>query len=121
MPSILPLTNDGSLVVTVPLPPGQYTFTTRWNALDSVWMMDVADGFGNPVINGLALVEGAVNLLQGLGIDTLAGYVLQVVDNPAGGDARNVNAWGNTAAAVLYDPGETPAFVVGDPMLAETI
>jgi hypothetical protein len=115
--TIIPLTNDGARTVTVETPAGQLQFYTYWQPLLSAWLMDIADGAGNPLLTGLALVAGTPNLLAGCGLSMFEGYALQVIEQD--GDSRNSAVWGNTALTILFDMTETPFLVLSDPMLAD--
>jgi hypothetical protein len=41
-----------------------YKLTFRWNDPAQIWMMDIADSSGNPIISGIPLITGADLLAQ---------------------------------------------------------
>lgn len=115
MPTIIPMTADGARRVTVEVAGKRITFRTYYSVGQSpVWLLDLFDTDGTPLITGIALWPGSDNVLKGHG-DTLNGYQLFVFatdDNPS-----SPNALGQSVTLWMYEPGEENLFSPGDPLL----
>jgi hypothetical protein len=77
----IPLTNTNQNV-QVSLLGVTYSLTVRWNALASLWYLDIDDVNSNPILNGIPMVAG-VNLLKQYAYLGIGGaLVAQNVANP---------------------------------------
>lgn len=77
----IPLSSDGQ-IFTITLSGTDYTMTVQWRNAISMWLLDVADASGNPLVSGLPLVTGA-NLLEQFGyLGFQGGLWVQGADDP---------------------------------------
>lgn len=58
----------------------QYNVTLKWNVSAGVWVIDLADVDGNPVLCGVPLVTG-VDLLEPYGYLNFGGQLFALTDN----------------------------------------
>ncbi len=77
----IPLTNKNQTLQTVLLGV-TYTITVRWNALASLWYLDINDVNNNPILNGVPMVAGVDLLKQFAYLGVGGSLVAQNVSNP---------------------------------------
>ncbi|WP_186086040.1 phage baseplate plug family protein [Burkholderia gladioli] len=77
----IPLSSDGQ-TFTITLSGTDYTMTVQWRNAIAMWLLDIADASGNPLVSGLPLVTGA-NLLEQFGyLGFQGGLWVQGADDP---------------------------------------
>ncbi|WP_186027143.1 phage baseplate plug family protein [Burkholderia gladioli] len=77
----IPLSSDGQ-TFTITLGGIDYTMTVQWRNAIAMWLLDIADASGNPLVSGLPLVTGA-NLLEQFGyLGFQGGLWVQGADDP---------------------------------------
>ncbi|WP_186057639.1 phage baseplate plug family protein [Burkholderia gladioli] len=77
----VPLSSDGQ-VFKVSLAGTIYQLTVQWRNAIAMWLLDIADASGNPLVSGLPLVTGA-NLLEQFGyLGFQGGLWVQGADDP---------------------------------------
>lgn len=115
----IPLTSDGARSFRIDTGVDVYTFRTYYaQAALSLWLLDIYDADGVLLLGGLALVAGSENILKGQG-DTMRGYQLYVYQEPLTSQS-DPEGLGVFTRIVLYNPGETNYYSVGDPLLTIT-
>jgi hypothetical protein len=76
---------------TVQLAGTHYNMRLQWNRVTACWVLDLADGNNNPLVNGVALVTGASLLAQFNAYMNIGGQMIVLSDQS-------------------HDPSEVPNF-----------
>ena len=112
----VPTTDAGARSATYLIGDKYLTFRTYYSSgQQDLWLLDIYDYDGNPLIVGIAILPGSDNVIKGHG-DTLNGfqlYVLNMDTLPVG----DVKALGESLHLIAYAPGEENAYQNGDPLL----
>lgn len=115
MPSIIPLTNDGSRRITVAL--GENVFILETYYLPNIrrWLMDIYDIDENPILTGISLNPGVDNLVKGKA-PIFDGQTIRCISTD-GSDNDNPISLGTTCFVIYYAKGETVPELYADKML----
>lgn len=77
----IPLSSDGQ-TFNISLAGTIYELTVQWRAAIAMWLLDIADASGGPILSGIPLVTG-VDLLGQFGYAGLGGALrVQGADDP---------------------------------------
>jgi hypothetical protein len=117
MPVIeLPLTSDGERKFTTEIAGVSYLFRTTYvMGQQNHWVLDIFDANENPLVYGINIVTGSLNLLKGYG-NVFDGIHLLAVpiynEDPSGPEAL-----GTVLKVLWYTEGEDFPYNLGDPLL----
>lgn len=67
-------------VITATLANVAYQFTIQWNNQNNLWLIDIADQNGNPMVSGIPMVA-STDLLEQYGYLTFGGALIAQTDN----------------------------------------
>lgn len=106
MAYILPITNYPDSTFTFNTATGILKMRTYWSGdISSRWMCDIYDANGNSLINGIALMTGCDNLLQGTGLDVLDPYRM-VVYSLTGKENNTISGFGTDCKLLWMEISE---------------
>lgn len=117
MPAIeLPLTSDGERRFTTEIAGVNYTFRTTYvMGQRNHWLLDIFDEDENPLVYGVNLVVGTLNLLNGYG-DVFDGVHLLAVPF-YNKDLYGPEALGTVLKVFWFTPDEPFPYSLGDPLI----
>ena len=118
MPVIeLPLTSDGERRFTTEIAGVSYIFhTTYVVGQQRHWLLDIFDENENPLVYGINITTGSLNLLKGYG-NTFDGVNLLAVPMYEEDELAGPDALGTSLKVLWYTEGEDFPFDLGDPLL----
>jgi len=109
------LTNGGSIIIlplgndlpwytfSISLTGVQYTIRMRYNTRAQRWIMDIADGQNNDIIDSIPLLIGR-NLVGRFNSDSLPGGEFFVTDDTGAGNQPTQYSFATTHSLWYYDP-----------------
>lgn len=102
----IPVTNDGSRIVTVDVGSdrGEYNFHTFWNDFNSAWNLSISTNDDVPLVSGIMLTTGIDLLAFDPSLHDTFGQLR--VASFTDSNNRNKEDLGLNAALVLFEIGE---------------
>lgn len=112
----LPLTSDGERRFVTEIDGVSYTFRTTYViGQNNHWLLDIYDEDENPIVYGINIVTGSLNLLKGYG-NVFDGVHLLAVpfsnEDPSGPEAL-----GTVLKVFWFTPDEPFPYSLGDPLI----
>ena len=115
MPSIIPLTNDGSRKITITLGENVFILETYYLPHINRWLMDIYDIDENPILTGISLNIGVDNLVKGKA-PIFEGQTIRCISID-GKDNTTPVSLGTTCFVLYYSKGENANKLYEDKML----